>query len=57
MSYSDDRELLMDILKYGAEVEVIALEALREVVEKAHETAAIQYQRGLWGLSGFESVD
>jgi hypothetical protein len=28
--YSDNRELLMDILKYGTEVEVVAPEVLRE---------------------------
>lgn len=28
--YSDNRELLMDILKYGTEVEVVAPEILRE---------------------------
>jgi len=55
--YSDDRELLMDILKYGAEVEVIAPEALRAVVEKAHEPAASQYRRGVRALSGFENGD
>ena len=27
--YSDDRELIMDILKYGADVQVLAPEALR----------------------------
>ena len=53
--YSDDRELTMDILKYGADVEVIAPEALREAVKKAHETAAGQYWRGVQALSGFEN--
>jgi predicted DNA-binding transcriptional regulator YafY len=55
--YSDDRELLMDILKYGAEVEVIAPEALRDTVEKSHETAASQYRHGARALSGFENGD
>ena len=55
MPYFDDHELLMDILKYGAEVEVIAPEALRAAVDKAHETAASQYRRGVRGLSGFEN--
>ena len=32
--YSDHRELLMDILKYGADVEVLAPAALREVVQR-----------------------
>ena len=30
--YSDDRELVMDILKYGADVEVLAPASLRKVV-------------------------
>jgi predicted DNA-binding transcriptional regulator YafY len=55
--YSDHRELLMDILKYGTEVEVIAPESLRAAVEKAHETAASQYRREMRGLSGFENGD
>jgi predicted DNA-binding transcriptional regulator YafY len=55
--YSDDRELLMDILKYGAEVEVIAPEVQRAAVEKAHETVASQYRSGVRGLSGFENGD
>ncbi|MDD3519550.1 MAG: YafY family protein [Chromatiales bacterium] len=38
--YSDPRELLMDILKYGPEVEVIAPEELRrEVVSRVREAA------------------
>lgn len=32
LPYTDDRELLMDILKYGADVTVLAPEALRERV-------------------------
>jgi predicted DNA-binding transcriptional regulator YafY len=55
--YSDDRELLMDILKYGADVEVVAPEALRAAVEKAHDAAANQYRRGVRALSGFENGD
>lgn len=39
--YSDPRELLMDILKYGPEVEVLAPTSLREMVaEKVRATAA-----------------
>lgn len=35
--YSDDRELLMDILKYGPEVEVLRPEALRnKVIDQLH---------------------
>ena len=32
LPYTDDRELLMDILKYGADVTVLAPEAVRERV-------------------------
>ena len=39
--YSDPRELLMDILKYGPDVEVIAPEEFRRLVaERVRETAA-----------------
>ena len=44
--YSDDRELVMDILKYGPEVEVIAPPELRDAVEKRLDAAASQYRRG-----------
>lgn len=38
--YSDPRELLMDVLKYGPDVEVVAPEALRHAVaERIHEAA------------------
>ena len=41
LPYSDDRELVMEILKFGADVEVLAPEALRarvaEVLRKAVE--------------------
>ena len=47
LPYSDDRELLMDILKYGAEVEVVAPNALREAVKKQLDVAAGQYQQGV----------
>ena len=53
LPYSDDRELLMDILKYGPEVEVVAPQALRETVEKLLESAASQYRRGVAPDSGF----
>ena len=41
--YSDDRELLMDILRHGAEVEVLEPPALRERVHKALLAAERQY--------------
>ena len=44
LPYSDDRELLMDILKYGADVEVVAPVELREAVRNLLETAANQYR-------------
>ena len=40
--YSDDRELVMDILKHGPEVEVLAPQKLRErVVEALREAAGL----------------
>jgi predicted DNA-binding transcriptional regulator YafY len=41
--YSDDRELLRDILKFGPEVEVLGPEALRMRVKEALAQAAAQY--------------
>ncbi len=41
--YSRDTELIMDILRHGAEVEVIGPEALREAVKKELEQARSQY--------------
>lgn len=55
--YSDDRELLMDILKYGAEVEVVAPEVLREAVRNQLDVAAGQYRCGKAASSGFEPGD
>lgn len=43
--YSDDRELLMDILKYGADVEVIAPKSLRDNVIRLLSHALSQYQQ------------
>jgi predicted DNA-binding transcriptional regulator YafY len=42
--YSDIRELTMDILKYGAEVEVVAPEALRQHVAEQLRKALETYQ-------------
>lgn len=44
--YSDDRELLMDVLKYGADVEVVAPDPLRETVKNLLDAAASLYRRG-----------
>ncbi|HUX62746.1 helix-turn-helix transcriptional regulator [Sulfuricella sp.] len=41
--YSRDTELIMDILKHGAEVEVIAPEALTQAVKKQLDRARSQY--------------
>ena len=42
--YSDDLEILMDILKHGPGVEVLAPRALRTRVRKSLESALVQYQ-------------
>lgn len=52
--YSDDRELLMDILKYGPDVEVVGSEGLREAVKKRLESAAGQYRCWEMVCSSFE---
>jgi predicted DNA-binding transcriptional regulator YafY len=41
--YSDDRELLMEILKYGSDVEVLSPKSLRERVVEALKEAAKHY--------------
>ena len=41
--YSNDRELMMDILKYGPEVKVLAPEALKDRVAQQLKSAADQY--------------
>ena len=43
--YSDPRELLMDILKYGADVEVMGPEDLREMVAARLDAAASNYRK------------
>ncbi len=42
--YTDQRELIMDILKYGSDVEVLAPASLREQVTKALQNALSRYQ-------------
>ena len=44
--YSDPRELVMDILKYGPDVEVIAPEGLRQMVWERLRSAARRYSEG-----------
>ena len=41
--YADHRELIMDILKYGGDVEVLEPESLRGLVKAEHERAAGLY--------------
>ena len=41
--YRDDRELLMDILRYGPEVEVVAPDMLRQAVAEQLKSALAQY--------------
>ena len=41
--YSDPRELVMDILKYGAEVKVLAPKRLQEQVRQRLQAALVQY--------------
>ncbi len=43
--YSDSRELIMDILKYGPDVEVLRPKKLREVVMERLKAASQQYRR------------
>jgi len=42
--YSHDRELLMEILKFGADVEVLAPESLRQRVAESLKQAASRYE-------------
>jgi predicted DNA-binding transcriptional regulator YafY len=44
--YSDDRELVMDILKHGPEVEVVAPPALRQRVKDLLNDTIKRYNRG-----------
>ncbi|MEQ1593367.1 MAG: WYL domain-containing protein, partial [Thiobacillaceae bacterium] len=55
--YSNDKELIMDILKYGADVEVIAPDNLREAVKNQLDAAASQYRRADAAGSGSEPVN
>ncbi len=42
--YSSDKELIMDILKYSADVEVVAPEALKEAIKNQLDEARGQYE-------------
>ncbi|MCL4470479.1 MAG: WYL domain-containing protein [Gammaproteobacteria bacterium] len=54
LPYSDDRELLMDILKYGPDVEITAPSELREAAKNLLETAESQYRCGEATGPGYE---
>ena len=41
--YADERELVMDILKHGADIEVLAPETLRQRVASMLSTALARY--------------
>jgi predicted DNA-binding transcriptional regulator YafY len=43
--YAREPELVMDILKYGADVQVLAPESLRSAVAQQHAEAARLYQK------------
>ena len=43
--YADPRELVMDVLKYGAEVKIMAPEALRQLVQQQLQQAWGQYEK------------
>jgi predicted DNA-binding transcriptional regulator YafY len=43
--YSREPELVMDILKYGADVEVLAPDSLRKAVAEQHAQAAGLYRK------------
>ncbi|WP_404813705.1 WCX domain-containing protein [Acidithiobacillus albertensis] len=42
-SYSDDRELIMDVLKYGSSVRVLSPESLRAKVSQEIERMRKEY--------------
>ncbi len=44
--YADDRELVMDVLRYGADVEVLSPPELREKVRASHAAAARAHRGG-----------
>ena len=44
VAFSDDCELIMDILKYGADCEVVSPKALREKVAAELARAGMRYQ-------------
>lgn len=55
LPYADHRELIMDILKFGADVEVLEPDSLRQLVREEHERAAMRYSAGQ--PTGRESIE
>ncbi len=55
LPYADHRELIMDILKYGSDVEVLEPESLRELVREEHVRAANRYPSS--GIASPREVD
>jgi predicted DNA-binding transcriptional regulator YafY len=45
--YSNDEELVMDLMRYGADVEVLGPPELRKHVHEALSAAANQYEKGV----------
>lgn len=52
--YSNDKELIMDILKFGVDVEVVSPPRLREAVKTQLDAAASQYRHEVVSGSRFE---
>jgi hypothetical protein len=50
--YADERELILDILKYGPDVEVIAPLSLRRAVQERLRMALAQYAREKLKMKG-----
>ena len=46
LPYADHRELIMDILKSGADLELLGPEGQRQLVREEHERAARAYATG-----------
>jgi len=53
--YADPRELIMEILKYGADVEVMGPESLREAVAERLAAASARYEKVLGVGEGWSS--
>lgn len=51
LPYADPTELVMDLMRHGEQVEVLAPPSLREAVRTAHARAAVRYAGDPGGLS------